>query len=409
MTADKSVFQDKRPDLVSEEISVNFGPQHPSTHGVFRAVLKLDGELIVDCESVIGYLHRCAEKTAENVTYVQFHPYTDRLDYIAAMTNNWTYSMAVEKLFSDQIEIPERAEYLRVIIGELQRIASHVLFYATFANDVGAVTPFLYGFREREMCYTLFEELSGQRLNYNFIRVGGILRDVTQSWISKVYKFLDWLEIKLKEYHNILTYNSIFISRTAKVGVCSENTALKYALTGPNLRASGLPGSMCDRDLRRDDSYSIYKELLDKNVFKIVNFNPIWEPVRNGEVVMGDVWSRYFVRMLEIEESAKIVRYCLDNLPGGADNSENLPVNTKKYLRAVKPPAGEAYFAGENPRGELGFYIVSDGSDKAVRIKVRSPAFASVSALPDLVRGYLVADFIAILGSIDIVLGEIDR
>ena len=409
MTTDKSTNMEQKSGLVSEEISVNFGPQHPSTHGVFRAILKLDGEQIVDCESVIGYLHRCAEKTAENVTYVQFHPYTDRLDYIASMTNNWTYSLAVEKLYGDKMEIPERAEYLRVIIGELQRIASHLLFFGTFSNDVGAVTPFLYGFREREMCYTLFEELSGQRLNYNFIRVGGVLRDITQEWATKAYNFLDWLALKLPEYHDILTYNSIFLSRTGKVGILSEETALDYAITGPNLRASGLADSMCDRDLRRDEPYSLYKELFDKNIFKVINFDPTWEPVQNGEVVMGDVWARYFARMLEIEESAKIVRYCLDNLPGGADNKDKLPVNIKKYLKTVKPPAGEAYFVGENPRGELGFYIVSDGSDKAVRIKVRSPAFASVSALPELARGYLVADFIAILGSIDIVLGEIDR
>ncbi|MCD4656642.1 MAG: NADH-quinone oxidoreductase subunit D [Planctomycetes bacterium] len=409
MTADKSLSKNECSDLVSEEISVNFGPQHPSTHGVFRAVLKLDGEQIVDCESVIGYLHRCAEKTAENVSYVQFHPYTDRLDYIAAMTNNWTYSLAVEKLYGEKLEVPERAEYLRVIIGELQRIASHLLFFATFANDVGAVTPFLYGFREREMCYTLFEELCGQRLNYNFIRVGGVLRDITQEWVTKTYNFLDWLALKLPEYHDILTYNSILLARTSKVGIMTEDIALDYAITGPNLRASGVADSICDRDLRRDEPYSLYKDLFDKKVFNVVNFDPTWQPVQNGDVVMGDVWSRYYSRMLEMEESAKIVRYCLDNLPGGADNKDKLAVNIKKYLKTVKPPAGEAYFAGENPRGELGFYIISDGSDRAVRIKVRSPAFASVSALPAIVRGYLVADFIAILGSVDIVLGEIDR
>ncbi len=409
---DSKIFAGKTPDLQTEEILINFGPQHPSTHGVFRALIDLDGELIVSCKSIIGYLHRCVEKTAENITYIQFQPFTDRLDYLAAMSNNWTYAMAVEKLFEKdgkKLDIPIRGEYMRVIIGELQRIASHMVFFACFGNDVGAVTPFLYGFREREMIYTLFEELCGQRLNYNFIRIGGILRDANAAWFSKVYNYLDWLEIKLPEYDDILTFNEIFIHRTGKVGLLTEDVARTYAITGPTLRASALKGSDFDRDLRRDAPYSIYPELVEKKVFDVITFDPEWKPVKSGDVVLGDVWSRYYCRILEMHESMKIIRYCLDNIPGGHDNSENLPVNIKKYLKNVKPPAGEVYYAAENPRGELGFYIVSDGSDTPVRLKVRSPVFVSVSALPEMTAGYLVADFIAILGSLDIVLGEIDR
>ncbi len=369
--------------LETQEMLINMGPQHPSTHGVLRLVLRTDGELISEATPVVGYLHRCAEKIGESLKYEQYVPYTDRMDYVAAMNNNLGYCLAVERLLG--AEIPPRAQYLRVIVAELNRIASHLLALGAYGLDVGAITPFLYAFREREMILDMFEHLCGARLTYSYIKIGGCTRDADAKFIGMVNDFLKIFPAKLKDYNDLLSFNQIFITRTRDVGTVPPEEAVAYGLTGPNLRGSGV-----DYDIRKVAPYSSYEKFDFKTCLG-----------RDGVGVLGDSWNRYFVRIEEMAESCRIIRQAVDGLPEG-------DIELKK-LKKIKPPAGEAYTSVENPRGELGFYIVSDGTETPARLRVRAPSFANLCILPQIGRGLLLADLVAILGSIDIVLGEIDR
>ena len=370
-------------DLKTEEMTLSMGPQHPSTHGVLQVILKTDGEIIKGAEPVIGYLHRCFEKHAENVTWHKVIPYTDRLDYIASMNNNLGYVIGLERMMN--LEVNERAEHLRVIVAELNRIASHLIALGTYGLDIGAFTPFLYVFRDRELILDLFEEICGARLLYNYIWVGGVAYDAPEGWIDKVKEFTDYFEPKIKEYNDILTFNKIFIERTADVGVIPPEVGINYGVSGPSLRGSGV-----NFDLRKDAPYSIY-DRFDFNVC-----------IGKGEMgTVGDTWDRYWVRVAEMYESVKIIRQACDSIPDG-DAKETVPRN-------IKVPAGEYYMATETPRGELGYYIISDGGKNPNRVKVRSPAYSNLSVLPAIAPGVMIADLVAIIGSLDIVLGEIDR
>lgn len=369
--------------LKTEEMTLSMGPQHPSTHGVLQIILKTDGEIIDSADPRIGYLHRCFEKHAENVTWHQVIPYTDRLDYIASMNNNLGYVIGLERMM--KLEVNERAEHLRVIVAELNRIASHLIALGTYGLDIGAFTPFLYTFRDRERILDLFEEICGARLLYNYIWVGGVAYDALPGWRDKVLQFCDYFVPKIKEYNDLLTYNKIFIDRTANVGVIPADLAINYGMSGPGLRGSGVP-----YDLRKIDPYSIY----DRFEFDIC--------VGRGEMgTVGDCWDRYWVRVAEMYQSVKIIRQACEALPDG-DAKETVPRN-------IKVPAGEYYMHTESPRGELGYYIISDGGKTANRIKVRSPAYSNLSILSSIAPGVMIADLVAIIGSLDIVLGEIDR
>ncbi len=365
--------------LEEREFSVSFGPQHPSTHGVLHLYLTLDGEVVINCLPHIGYLHRNFEKLCENKTYTQVIPYTDRLDYIAAMNNNFGYCLCVEKLMN--VSVPERAEYIRVIIAELNRIASHLLAIGTFAQDLGAFgTPLLYCFREREKIIDIFEAACGNRLTYNYYRIGGVSADVPEDFAREVNDFIAYFRPKLDEYHRLITHNAIFLIRTKGIGILSKEKAVNYSISGPNLRASGVKF-----DLRKDEPYSIYERF----EFDV--------PTEEN----GDCWDRYSVRMREMEESLRIIEQAIGKMPQGDFIA--------KLAKIIKPPAGEIYFRSESPRGELGFYLVSDGTAKPYRLKCRAPSFSNLSVISDLVKGFKVADAVAILGSLDIVLGEIDR
>jgi len=368
----------------AEEMVINMGPQHPSTHGVLRLKIRTDGEIVSHIEPHLGYLHRCFEKHCENLTYEQIIPYTDRCDYIASMNNNHIYALAVERLMG--IEVPEKVEHIRVIMAELQRIASHLLALGAFGLDVGGITPFTYCFRDRERILDLFEYTCGARLLYNYIWIGGVSHDLPPKFIKHATDFLDYFEPKITEYNRILTYNKIFIERTADVGVLLPEIAISYGCTGPMLRGSGV-----NWDLRRNEPYSIYDRF---------DFDVITGKGTMGTV--GDSWDRYFVRVEEMQESAKIVRQALARMPAEGDVHAAIP-------RKIRPPKGEVYFRGENPRGDLGFYIISDGSPKPYRVKMRSPAFCNLSVVNEIAAGWMLSDLVAILGSIDIVLGEIDR
>jgi NADH:ubiquinone oxidoreductase subunit D/NADH:ubiquinone oxidoreductase subunit C len=362
-----------------EILEVNMGPQHPSTHGVLRVAVSLDGEIVRHVDPVIGYLHRCFEKICEGWNYAQIVPFCDRNDYLGAITNEWAYCQAAEALLG--IEVPERAEYLRVITAELQRISSHLLWFGTFSLDMGATTPFIYAFREREMVYDLFESLCGARLLYGYLRLGGVRNDVPSGWFEEVERYLRVQEEKLKEYYDLLIHNPIFLSRTKGIGGLSAEDAIAYGVSGPMLRASGIKW-----DLRRDEPYSVYPRL----EFEI--------PV--GEV--GDLFDRCLVRMREIEESIRIIRQAISQIPEGEVVGE--------VPRPLRPPAeAEAYGRVEGPRGEVGCYLVSDGSPRPWRLKWRGPCFSNLQPLDLMVRGYKVADLVALVGSIDIVLGEVDR
>jgi NADH-quinone oxidoreductase subunit D len=369
--------------LKTEEMVLNMGPQHPSTHGVLRLELQLDGEIISDVIPHIGYLHRCFEKHCEVMTYPQVIPYTDRMDYLASMYNEFGYAIAVERLMN--IQVPERVEYIRVIMGELQRIASHLVALGTYGADIGAFTPFLFCFRDRERILHLFEITCGARLLYNYIWIGGLSHDLHPDFIRLTKEFIKEFRPNLKELNELLSYNKIFIDRTAHVGVLPGEMAINYGITGPNLRASGVKW-----DLRKDDPYSVYH----KFDFEI--------PVGSGEKgKTGDCWDRYIIRVLEMEQSLKIIEQAIDQIPDG-DVSSAIP-------KRVKPPEGQVYARVENPRGELGYFIISDGSVNPYRIKVRAPSFVNLAVMGELCKGHMIADVVAILGSIDIVLGEIDR
>lgn len=371
-------------DIRTEEMLLNMGPQHPSTHGVFRAVIRTDGELVLDCEPHIGYLHRCFEKIAESVSFLQVTPYTDRMDYLAAMNNNLGYCLAVERLLG--VQIPPRAQSIRVMVAELNRIASHLMAFGTYGMDIGAVTPFLYAFRDREMILKFFETICGQRLNYNYVRIGGVAKDLPEGMVERVAAFLEYFEPKIDEYNALLSYNGIFIERTANVGVISPELAIEYGMSGPVLRGSGVR-----RDLRRDDPYCGYEQY----EFDV--------PIGTGEMGrVGDCWDRYMVRVREMKESVRILGQVLKRMSDGE-------VMSKEIKRVIRPPKGEVYVRTENPRGELGYFLVSDGSQNAFRLKVRAPSFCNISILREITRGCMLADLVAIIGSIDIVMGEVDR
>ncbi|NOZ03351.1 MAG: NADH-quinone oxidoreductase subunit D [FCB group bacterium] len=363
---------------------LNIGPQHPSTHGVLRLKVKTDGEIVSEITPIIGYLHRCFEKHCENLSYEQVIPYTDRCDYIASMNNNFGYVVAVEELMG--IEVPERVEYIRVIMAELNRIASHLLALGTYGLDIGAFTPFLYMFRDRERILDLFEMTCGARLLYNYMWVGGLSHDLPVGFVEAAYDFLDYFEPQVKEYNDLLTYNKIFIERTADIGVLPAEVAINYGVTGPNLRGSGVAW-----DLRKAEPYSVY----DRFEFDI--------PVGKGLVgSVGDCWDRYWVRVQEMLESVKIIRQALQKMPSEGDVHAALP-------KKVRPPKGSIYKRTESPRGDLGYYIISSGKPVPFRIKMRSPAFTALCVLDEIARGWMISDVLAILGSLDIVLGEIDR
>jgi NADH-quinone oxidoreductase subunit D len=374
-------------DIKTEELLLNIGPQHPSTHGVLRVVVRTDGEIILDSEVHVGYLHRCFEKIAENVTYTQVTPYTDRMDYLASMANNVAWCAAVEKLMG--LEVPRRAELIRIVACELQRIASHLMAIGTYGLDMGAFTPFLYCFRDREKILKIFEKMCGQRLNYNYPRIGGVAFDMTDDMVDDVEWFVNYFGPRLDEVNDLFTYNGIFIERTANVGVLPADLAIGYGCTGPVLRGSGVK-----RDLRKDQPYGLYNEF----DFEV--------PIGKGtKGTVGDCWDRYFVRAQECVESLKIVKQALPKLR----ETKGQPVMAEAVKRTIKVPKGEAYAKIENPRGELGFYVVSDGSPKPFRVKARAPSFHNISVLPAISKGCMVADMVAIIGSIDIVMGEVDR
>ncbi|RJP30427.1 MAG: NADH dehydrogenase (quinone) subunit D [Candidatus Omnitrophota bacterium] len=389
--------------LNNDHMVLNMGPQHPSTHGVLRLVIELDGEEIVDVIPDIGYLHRGMEKLAEAKGYHRFIPFTDRLDYLAPMSNNTGLVLTVEKLIG--IEAPPRAQYLRVILCELARISSHLLWLGTSALDIGAMSVFLYTFRERETIYDIFEEVCGARFTVSYMRVGGVSVDVPPHFVKMVQTFIDDFGAKIEEYATLLTDNKIWRLRTEGIGVISGERAVEYGMTGPCLRGSGV-----DVDLRRDNPYLVYDEL-DFNV-------PLGEN--------GDTFDRYLVRMEEMRQSRRIIRQALKKLPGGLikveDNKVSFPKrstieNSMEALihhfllssDGVKAPAGEVYMSIEAPKGELGFYAVGDGSPYPKRMRIRSPSFVNLSALPEMSRGHMIADVVAIIGTIDLVLGDCDR
>jgi NADH-quinone oxidoreductase subunit D len=388
---DFDVKRDEIGDLQTEEMLINMGPQHPATHGVLRVVLRTDGEIVMEATPYIGYLHRCAEKIGENLQPYQWIPKTDRLDYLAAMNNNHTFALAVEQLCG--IDVPERGKYVRVIASELNRIASHLVSFGCYGMDMGAFTPFLYGFREREYILDLFEAMCGARLTYSYIYPGGPSHDLPEGWVERCREFLDYFEPKIDEYNNLLSFNHIFVNRTANVVVTTAEQAIAYGLSGPPLRACGVRW-----DLRRSRPYDIY----DRFDFEI----PIGlEGGHDGipdKVVPGDSWNRYFVRMLEMKQSVRIVRQALDQMPTDG------PVAAKN-TKNVKLPKGSIYFEAENPRGQLGFYIEGDGSRIPYRVKCKGPSFCNLSITSEACRGVLIADMPAFIGSIDIVMGEVDR
>ncbi|MFQ6007831.1 MAG: NADH-quinone oxidoreductase subunit D [Candidatus Zixiibacteriota bacterium] len=365
-------------ELRTQEFIVNMGPHHPSTHGVCRLLLTMDGERVVNIEPYIGYLHRSIEKICENRTYQQCIPILDRFEYVTAMSCNYVFALAAERLAG--IEVPERAEYLRVIMLELNRIASHLLWYGTTALDLGAVTPFLYGFRERELILDLFEMTCGQRLTYNYIRIGGVSKDIPPEFIPKCREVIKIIGEKMADYEGLLNDNPIWIARNKGVGVMSPELAIAYGVSGPSLRASGIK-----YDIRKNDPYSIY----DRFDFDI--------PTRQN----GDCYDRYIVRLEEIKQSLRIINQALDSLPEGKIQA--------KVATRFKPPAGEVYARIENSRGELGVYILSDGSTKPVRVKTRGGSYNQLQVLPEIGRGLLIADIVAIMASLDIIMPEVDR
>lgn len=377
------VNKSKDETLKSELLTVNMGPQHPATHGVLRIEIKTDSEIVAEATPYIGYLHRCMEKHCENLDYRGIIPFVDRMDYLAAMSMEWGYVMAVEKMLGT--EVPARAEHIRVIIAELQRIGSHLMAFGTYAIDLGAFSPFLYAFQMREQILRLFEELSGARLLYNYIWIGGVWNDINREQLNRVLDFCTEMESEATKYHELVSMNKIFINRTANVGVMDEEMCFQYGATGPVLRGAGVKW-----DLRKNNPYSIYSKF-DFDV-----------PVGTGEVgVLGDCWNRYIVRMREVIESIKIIRQAIAQIPDG-------PVMAK-VPKVIKLPKGEVYVKTECPRGELGYYIVSDGNKTPYRLKVKSSCFTHTSMLPEVAPGQMIADFVATVGSIDIVLGEVDR
>ncbi|HIN35442.1 MAG TPA: NADH-quinone oxidoreductase subunit D [Dehalococcoidia bacterium] len=367
------------PNAEPVEMLLNMGPQHPSTHGVFRMVLWVDGEKIVDVVPHIGYLHRGSEKLCEGEQYHQVITLFDRMDYIANFNNEQVYCRAVEKLMG--LEVSERSEYIRVILCELNRIASHMLFIATMGLDAGAMTPSMFCFRGRERIQGLFESVSGARMMHNYFRIGGLKEDVPENFVAEVREVLDLVKKDTEESDKLLSFNEIFLARLKNIAVMTAEDAIDYGLTGPCLRASGV-----DYDLRKAVPYSVY----DRFDFDV----PIG--------LDGDCWDRYYLRVQEIYQSVRIIEQALDQLPHGE-------VVSSLGRRLIRPPAGEVYVRGENPRGEIGVYLVSDGADRPYRVKVRPPSFCNLSSLKHMLKDAWIADSVVILGALDIVLGEVDR
>jgi NADH-quinone oxidoreductase subunit D len=390
-------------DPLESDMVLNMGPQHPATHGVLRLLIRLDGETIVSAIPDLGYLHRGYEKIAESSTFHEFIPHTDRLDYLSPLANNVAYVLAVEKLAG--IEAPPRAQYVRVICAELARLASHLVWLGTMAMDVGAVTVLLYGFREREKIQDIWDVLTGVRFTTSFTRIGGLAQDLTDEGIRMIKDFLDQFPPQLVECEKLLLKNRIFIERCEGVGHMSPEQALSFGMTGPNLRASGI-----DHDLRRDEPYLVY----DQFDFHV----PVYAD--------GDVLARFYVRLQEMKESVHILRQALEKLPAGPYNAGEpkkvLPTKERTYSRmeelihdfmivnfGINPPVGEIYHAIEGSKGELGFYLVSNGDGHPWRLKIRSPSFANLQALPVMMKGQMISDVVAIIGSVDPVMGEADK
>jgi NADH-quinone oxidoreductase subunit D len=369
--------------LKSDLLTLNMGPQHPATHGVLRLEIKTDSEIVVEAIPHIGYLHRCFEKHAENLDYRAVIPFVDRLDYVAAMGMELGYVLTVEKMLGT--EVPKRAEYIRVLVAELQRIASHLVYLGTYAIDMGAFTPMLYCFQDREEILRIFEELSGARMLYNYIWMGGVWNDINDDQLNRVKNFVDRFENDLKKYHQLVGENKIFIARTANVGIITKDQCYDYGSTGPILRGAGV-----NWDLRKNRPYGIYEKF---------NFDVVTGKGEKG--TLGDCWDRYYVRVFEMFESIKIIRQVLEGIEEG-------PV-MGKVSKIIKVPAGEVYMRTEAARGEIGFHLISDGGKTPYRLKCKSPCFTHVSMMPVIAPGQMVADLVASIGSIDIVLGEVDR
>jgi NADH-quinone oxidoreductase subunit C/D len=403
---DKKPFLSQPPTASShrrEELLLNMGPQHPSTHGVVRVVLELDGERIIKATPDLGYLHRGVEKLAEGLAYMQIIPHTDRLDYVCAMANNYAYVRAVEKLLG--ITIPERAEYIRTIVAEMQRIVGHLFWLGAQALDIGAMTVFFWTFREREILLDMFEQLCGARLTLNYYRIGGVDSDFTPELADRLKTFLETFPAKVDEYESLLAGNRIWLGRTKHIAVISGEDAINFGLTGPALRGSGVA-----YDVRKLEPYGVYHKV-------------DWEvPVGKN----GDTYDRYWIRVEEMRQSARIIRQCLEQMPPGqiiAEEPQYIPPPKQQVMRDMeslihhfiiftqgfKPPKGETYCATEAPKGELGFFIVSDGSPRPYRLKIRSPSFIHMGAFDYMARGYLISDIITIFGTYDVVMGECDR
>ncbi len=383
----------KESNLRAEEMIVNLGPQHPSTHGVLRLEVLMDGEIVREVVPHIGYLHRCFEKHAENLPYNQVIPFVDRLDYVASMNNEHAYAMGVERMLGIEHLIPKRVEYVRVLVAELNRIASHFIAIGTYGMDIGAFTPFFWLMRDREHILRLLEWASGARLLYNYIWIGGLFYDLPVGFEERCREFIQYIKPKLAELESVLIENKIFIERTANVGVLPLDLAINCGVTGPMLRGSGLRF-----DLRRVDGYSVYP-LLDFEV-----------PVGEGKMgTVGDCWDRTYVRMREIYESLKIADQCLDQLIGEHKRTRDFDPQAL-VPKKIRPKAQDLYVRAEIPKGELGFFFRADGkSDVPFRCKCRSCSFVNLSVLPEIAKGILIADLIAIIGSIDVVMGEVDR
>jgi len=411
IAAAETVLQSDKPageelrDVAGEKLVLNMGPSHPSTHGVLRVLLELDGETITKAMPDIGYLHRGDEKIAENMTYTQFIPYTDRLDYLAPLANNVAYALAVEKLLGIDRQLTPRCQYIRVICCELARISSHLLGIGCFAMDVGAMTVFLHTFTDREKIYNLCESMTGARFTTSYTRIGGLSRDLPEGWTDQCRQFCREVWASITEVDELLSRNRIWVDRTKDIGVISREMAIDYGLTGPNLRGSGV-----DYAVRKANPYLVYDQL---------QFD-----VALGSV--GDCYDRYLVRLEEMRQSVRIVEQCLDRLPGGPVNvpdgkvvlppKEKVLTNMEELIhqfvlvtQGVNAPPGEVYFGAENPKGELGFYINSRGGGTPHRLKIRAPSFANLSILPALLPGHMMSDTVSVLGSLDFVMGECDR
>jgi NADH-quinone oxidoreductase subunit D len=399
-------------EFQDERMVLNMGPSHPATHGVLRIVLELDGEIITKADPDIGYLHRGDEKIAENMTYTQFIPYTDRLDYLAPLANNVAYALAVEKLLGIHDQLPPRCQYIRVMCAELARVSSHLLGLGAFAMDMGAVTVFLLIFTEREKIYNMAEAICGARFTTSYTRIGGVMRDMPPDWLDQCQKFCDEFIPALDEIEVLLTRNRIWVDRVRNLAVISREDAIDYGLSGPNLRGSGV-----EYDLRKNQPYLCYQDLQ----FDI--------PVGST----GDCYDRYLVRMEEMRQSVRILQQCIKKIPGGAENKSKEPVNVDNGKVLLPPkekvmtkmeelihqfmlvtegmncPPGEVYFGHENPKGELGFYICSKGGGVPYRLKIRAPSFVNLSIIPKIFAGNMISDTVAILGSLDFVMGECDR